>query len=347
MLFSPRISTRELAQLCRRLAVSDEAGIAARTMWAKEAERARGNTRVRLQIVSRAVSQGETLRDALRATGDYFPVLFCEMVDVGEQTGKLDAIFAQLADNYQERLALRRQFLAVITWPMIELIAAIGVIGLLIWIMGMIRGPNPGPDAPDPLGIGLYGNRGLAVYLACVFSVAGLVALTIYAISRGLAWTRPIQHLVMRAPVLGKALGTLSLARLAWSLSATLQSGMEIRRALRLSLASTHNARFTDKIELIDAEIEQGNSIFDAFCLAQCFPPDFLDALATGELSGKLEETMARLSRHYQERAQFALKTINTLAAFLVWILIALLIIFMIFRLASGYIGQLNQLTNF
>ena len=179
MLFSPRISTRELAQLCRRLAISVDAGIDARTMWGKEAQRAKGQLRSRLEIISQAVNQGESLRNSLRGTGEFFPVLFREMVDVGEQTGKLEAIFAQLADHCQEKLKLRRQFLAVITWPMIELIASIGAIGFLIWITGVIRGPNPGTDSFDPLGLGLYGKRGLAIYLAFVFFVAAVVWMTI------------------------------------------------------------------------------------------------------------------------------------------------------------------------
>ncbi len=345
MLFSPRISTHELAQLCRRLAISVEAGIDARTMWAKEAQRAKGHTRSRLQIISRSINQGESLRDALRDTGEFFPVLFREMVDVGEQTGKLDAIFAQLADNCQERLKLRRQFLAVITWPMIELIAAIAAIGFLIWFTGIIRGQNQNQVDIDPLGLGLYGNRGLAIYLAFVFSAAAIVWFTIHAVGRGLAWTRPIQRAVMRIPALGKTIETLALARLAWSLSATLHSGMEIRRALRLSLASTNNARFTDKIETIDEEIEQGNSIFDAFFQAGCFPSDFLDAIAVGEQSGKLEESMADLSRRYKEQAQFSMKTLNTIAAFLVWMIIAAIIITMIFRLFFSYIGAIDQAT--
>jgi len=345
MLFSPRISTRDLAYLCRRLAISVDAGIDARTMWAKEAQRAIGPLQSRLVIISRSINQGESLREALTGTGEFFPVLFREMVEVGEQTGKLDAIFAQLADHCQERLKLRRQFLAVITWPLIELTAAIGAIGFLIWIMGVIRGMNQNQGDFDPLGLGLYGNRGLAIYLAFVFTVAALVWLTIQAIGRGLAWTRPIQRAVMKIPMLGKALETLALARLAWSLSITVQSGMEIRRALKLSLASTNNAKYTDKIETIDKEIEQGNSIFEAFFQAGCFPADFLDALAVGEQSGKLEESMAGLFRQYNEQAQFAMKTLNTVAAFLVWMIIAAIIIAMIFRLAFSYFGFLNNLS--
>jgi len=343
MLFSPRISTRELAQLCHRLAIEIEAGIDARKIWTKETERAKGHAQRQFAFISKAINRGESLRDALKGTGEFFPVLFREMVAVGEHTGRLDAIFAQLAEHYQQRLKLRRQFLAAITWPMVELAAAVGVIGFLIWILGVIREMNQNQGNFDPLGLGLYGNRGLAIYLAFVGIVVAIVWLTIHAIGRGLAWTRPIQLAVMKIPMLGKTLETLALARLAWSLDLTIRSGMEIRRALRLSLASTNNAKYTDQINIVDVEIERGNSIHEAFIEAGCFPVDFLDAIAVGEQSGKLDDSMAVLSRQYQEQARFALKTLNTVAAFLVWLIIAAIIITMIFRLAFSYIGAINQ----
>lgn len=341
MLFSPRISTRELAQLCRRLSIALGAGIDIRTIWAREVERAKGNTRTQLAVISRSINQGESLRDSLNATDDYFPVLFREMVDVGEHIGKLDAIFARMADHYQERLALRRRFLAAIAWPLVELAMSIAAIGFLIWIMGVIRESTHGNI--DPLGFGLYGNRGLLVYLTFIIVLAVIIWLTIQAIGRGLAWTRPIHRVVMNLPVLGKAIETLALARLAWSLSITVASGMEIRRALKLSLAGTNNAKYTDQINNVDGEIERGNSIYEAFTEAGCFPADFLDAVAVGEQSGNLDESMAGLSRQYQDQAQFALKTLNTVAAFLVWLIIAAIIITMIFRLAFSYLGAINQ----
>ena len=343
MLFSPRISTRDLAQLCHRLAISVEVGIDARTIWSRETARAKRYARGQFAVISRTINQGGNLQEAFSGTGEFFPVLFREMVAVGEHTGRLDAIFAQLANHYQERIKLRRQFLAAITWPIIELIAAIGIIGFMIWIMGVIREMN-GANI-DPLGFGLYGNQGLAIYLAFVGTVAVILWLIIRAIGRGLAWTRPIQHFVMNIPMLGKAIETLALERLAWSLSLTLRSGMEIRRALRLSLASTNNARYTDQIKTVDKEIEQGNSIHEAFVEADCFPIEFLDATAVGEQSGKLDDSMAVLSRQYQEQAQFAMKTLNTVAAFLVWIIIAAIITTMIFRLAFFYFGEINQLS--
>ena len=344
MLFSPRIKLRNLAGLCRRSATALGAGIDVRTVWAREAERTARPTfgwcpaaRGRLRAVSEALHRGESMAEALAATGDFFPPLFRELVAVGEQSGHLSEVFAQLADHYEGRLQLRRVFLGAVAWPMIELAAAVVVLGFLIWIMGVIG------HGIDPLGFGLVGNFGLMIYIAFLATVGVLFFLIIEAVRRGLVWTSPIQRAVLRLPVLGRALQTLALARMAWALHLTLNTDMDVRRALRLSLRSTRNARYTDQIKLIEAEIGAGNSIHAAFVAAGCFPADFLDAVAVGEQSGALVESMGRLSRLYQDQARTALAALNVLAGFAVYAVVALVIIVLIFRLAGFYFGTLND----
>jgi type IV pilus assembly protein PilC len=333
---------KPLAALCQRLATALVAGIDVRTVWAREARQARGRAaRRHLAAISAAVNRGESLAGVLAAGGDFFPPLFREMAEVGEQSGHLGEVFARLAEHYQGQLQLRRDFLAAIAWPMLQLAAALTIVGFLIWVTGVI-GQMTGTMI-DILGFGLVGNRGLAIYLAVVAAAAGLLLVSIRAASRGLAWTRPIQRVVLRLPVLGSALQTLALARLAWSMYLTMDAGMELRRGLRLSLRSTHSAWYTDQIERIDAGIAGGNSIYEVFCEAACFPPDFLDALQVGEHSGKLAESMALLSRQYREQARAALATLTMLAGFAVWAAVALLIIALIFRLFMFYLGVINE----
>jgi type IV pilus assembly protein PilC len=332
---------KPLAALCQRLATALVAGVDVRTVWAREARQARGlAARRHLAAVSAAVNRGESLAGVLAAGGDFFPPLFREMTEVGEQSGHLGEVFARLAEHYQGQLRLRRDFLAAIAWPMLQLTAALTVVGVLIWVMGFIAQMTG--TKIDILGFGLVGNRGLAIYLAVVAAAAGLLLLSIRAASRGLAWTRPMQRVVLRLPVLGPALQTLALARLAWSMHLTMDAGMELRRGLRLSLRSTHSTWYTDQSERIDAGIAGGNSIYEVFCEAGCFPPDFLDALQVGEHSGKLVESMALLSRQYQEQARAALATLTMVAGFAVWAAVALLIIALIFRLFMFYLGMIN-----
>ena len=134
MLFSPRISLKQLANLCRRLSTSLAAGINARNVWAREAERAQGvAARWRFRAIRDAVNRGSGMREALDETGDYFPTLFREMVHVGEETGKLSEVFRQLTANYEHQLQLRRNFLAAIAWPGMQFAMAVAIFGFLIW----------------------------------------------------------------------------------------------------------------------------------------------------------------------------------------------------------------------
>ncbi len=345
MLFSARMSLRNRAALCRRLSTALTAGIDIRKVLAREAQQARNAAaRRRLAEVSSAVAQGESLTAAVDATGDYFPPLFREMVEVGEQTGHLGEIFGQLAEHYENQVQLRRTFLGAITWPIIQLTIALAVIGLLIWLAGVIG--RMGDKPIDFLGLGLVGERGLTIYLAILAVAAALLFVLIRAANRGLIFVRPLQRAIFRVPVLGPSLQTLALSRLAWSMHLTMNAGMDLRKALRLSLRNSGSVRYTDAAEAIDATIAEGNSIYESFYEAGCFPADFLDSVQVGEESGKLVESMALLSRQYQEQARAALSTLTMLAGFAVWGLVAILIICLIFRLFSFYLGVLNGALN-
>ena len=345
MLFSPRYSTRDTAQLCQRLSIAIDAGLEVRKIWADETNRAQGMAKSRFRTISQAVAEGHTMTQALAATGDYFPPLMRELTAVGEETGKLDAVYKQLAEHFQQRLQMRRMFLAAIAWPMIQLAAAIAVIALLIVIMGFIRAMNPEVNI-DILGFGLYGSRGLTIYFAFILTVAVVIWLIIRAIGRGLAWTRLIQYLILRIPYIGKTVEKLCLARFVWTFYITLESGMEIRRAVRMSLKSTNHALYIDRIAEIDKAIVQGASLTDAFGDARCFPREFLDALAVGEQSGRLSQTMENQSRQYQDQARAATAVLTTIAGFAVWAIIAAIIVMMIFRLAGFYLGTINNALN-
>lgn len=335
--FSSRIPLRDCAALCRRLATSLNAGVDVRKVLGREADHGRGMAlRRHMAAINEAVGEGQSLAEAVAPAGDYFPPLFHEMVEVGEQTGHQGEIFAQLAEHYENQVQLRRSFLASIVWPMFQLCVALAVVGFLIWISDMLGN--------DMLHFGLKGNSGLAIYLTIVAAAAATVYVMIRAANRGLVWVRPVQRAVMRVPVLGPALGTMALARLAWSMHLTMNAGMELRRALRLSLKSTANARYIDCTERIDATIAGGNSIYEAFCKVKCFPPDFLDTIEVGEHSGRLVESMAHLSRQYREQAQLAFTVLTKFAGFGVWALVAILLIFLIFRLYANYSNMINDL---
>ena len=345
MFISPRIGMKPLAQLCRRVGTSLEAGLEIRDIWNRESERSTPLQRRKVSVVRDAVGRGDSLTLGLAETGRYFPELFRELVQVGEQTGYLDRVFLQLADHYDHQLKIRRMFLAAISLPILYLAAAIGVIGILILALGWIGNMTGRPI--DILGWGLVGPRGFTIYISFVAAAGLLVFLVARAAARGDLWIAPLQWAALKLPVLGKALQTLALSRMAWTLSLTTNTELDVRRALELGQKSTHNIYYTCHLASVDQTLLDGNEIHVALRRTGAYPDEFTDVVETGEMSGRLSESMTTLSRQYLERAYAALAVLTMLAGFAVWGVIAALIIALIIRIfVTAYLGPINEMLN-
>jgi type IV pilus assembly protein PilC len=341
MLLEPHLSNKALAEFCHRLAVETEAGIDIRRSWQREAESARGRMQPAVADVRDAVAKGETLSAALARTGKSFPPLFLEMVEVGEESGTLGQVFHRLAAHYRRQTKMERVFLAGIAWPMLQLVAAIVVIGILILVMGII--PARGGERIDPLGFGLIGVPGFIVYCVFIFLLALGVGAVVVAMRRGVLWTRPLQRALMKTPGLGSALERIALARLAWALHLTLNSAMDLRRVVPLALRATGSDYYMKHTDELVADVARGDSLHVAFSRTGAFPSDFIDALGVAEESGRIVESMDRLSKRYEEESEAALQALTVLAGFVVWALVAGVIVFLIFRLAGFYFNTINE----
>ena len=76
------------------------------------------------------VEKGSTLAEAIAAASDFPPIL-SQMIDVGEQTGKVDEILSKLADFYESQSELKVKALTTAIEPIIMVIMGIGV-GFLV-----------------------------------------------------------------------------------------------------------------------------------------------------------------------------------------------------------------------
>ena len=340
MLGEPRIGLKPLAAVCRRLAISLGAGVDVRTVFNREAKSARGPGHRSFAEISDAVAAGGSISDGFGAHGGYFPEFFRQMVHVGETTGHLPEIFRQLADHYEYQLKLRRTLVSSITWPLIELGLALSVIGLLIWLMGMI----PQLKGNDMLGLGLQGTSGLVKYAGFLALVAVIGLLIHRATVRGMLWVAPLQRLVMHVPQLGRAVETMAISRLAWAMHVTLNSGMEVREAIKLSLKSTQNVYYTQHIDAVMRDITKGREIYEALRDTGAFSIDFLDAVQVGEESGNLVESMGKLADQYQDQAKLAMNTMTILLGVAITGLIAMIIIYFIYQIFSrAYMAPIND----
>ena len=164
MLRNPQVSWAAIESLCRSMGRMLEAGVDIRKSIRTSGKQSSDNRLPReLEQVSQRIASGRTLSEAFQMSDPFFPALFIDLVHVGEQTGNLPEVFHALSRYYHSRIRQVREFREGIAWPAIQLVAAICIIGLLIFILGLLPPQQDGKPF-DVTGIGLYGSTGALIW---------------------------------------------------------------------------------------------------------------------------------------------------------------------------------------
>jgi len=338
--FGARIGHKALARICHNVGGGLHAGVDIRRVFETETMRGSPKQRSEMSKIRSRINEGDTLANSMRGARGYFPPLVVEMVEVGERTGRLERVFFKLADHYDQLVRLKRDFLIGIAWPMMQLSMSVVVIGLMIWIIGMV---HRGPEPPVMTFFGLYGNRGLAIYSGGVALIVGSIAGLIFAVKIELINIAPFIRLMMQVPGIGPGIKTLAISRMTWALAMATDTEIDPRKAIELSVKTTQNSYYTSQIEFMKQVITQGGELTDAFQQTNRFPDDFLDALQTGEISGRISETMELIAKDYEERAKLFYRLLTVITGVLVFVVIAVVIAAVIISFMMQYVGMLYE----
>lgn len=336
---SPRlIPTARLAETLHRLSIALSAGVDLRKAWASETERTPARYRSTMASVNEALAAGDPLAEALQAS-NAFPPLVVGMVTVGEQTGHEPETLRSVAAVLDRQLRTARSLRGKLAWPAFQLSVAIAVIGFLIFIAGVLKDASGNPI--DLLGLGLTGFSGLLIYLL-LLAAAG-VGLW-FGLKRALASWRShglVRQVLIRVPVLGHAATSAEAAL--WCRAAGLAAGAGLDAGRLVDLASSVAPGLAvDRDELVD-QLRGGHTLAEALRDSGRFPPLLCEGLAVGETAGTTDTVLARLADDFDDEAARGFTMAAQAAGGGVWVIVAGMIIFVIFRLFSGYIGMLTD----
>lgn len=343
MLRNPQLSWSALAAFSRSMARMMEAGVEIRKSL-QTSSRQSGDRRLPgvVDNVVQSVASGRTLAEAFAKEGEHFPPLYRDLVSVGEQTGSVPEVFSALAKYYESRVKQVRDFRAAVAWPVIQLIAAVSIVGLLIFILGLLPvGENGKPF--DVLGLGLYGATGSTIWFTCWAVAAGSGFVLWKLLSNNSSWQMILHPVLLGVPVLGHCMRSFATSRFSWCFALTQQAGMSIKPSLECSLKATANGAFIGAQPLIWQELASGEPLTEALTASKLFSSEYLQVVATAEETGTVPEQLDRLSHLFDEEAQRSMTRLTSLFSAGIWVGVALVVIFFIFRIAMLYVGMLND----
>jgi type IV pilus assembly protein PilC len=340
MLLFRRLPLSSLVELCRVLRHNLSAGLTLLDVFRQQAKRGSATVRPLAGRITEALERGDTFGDALDAEKDVLPPLFIALGKLGETTGHLPEIFAELEKYFQLQWQLVRQFRSKSIMPVLQFVFAVLLIAGLLYLMGVIADMNR--SRPLLTFMGLSGGKASLAFLGCIGGVLSSLFAVYMVLTRGMKQKASVDRFLLRVPAIGGALHAVVMNRFTLALYITLDTGLSITKALRLSLNATGNAHFAAQGDVVVAALKSGKSLHEALVDSCLFSDDFLNLIASSEEGGRVPEMMRHQADYYSEETARKLTALTQAATTLVWLIYAGFVIFAIFKIANVYLSALG-----
>ena len=88
--------------------------------------------------------------------------------------------------------------------------------------------------------------------------------------------------------------------------------------------------------------LRTGKPLLDALKRSNLFDAHFLEMVAAAEEGGRVPEMMEHQAEYYHEESSRRMATLTKLLSLLIWLIYAGFMVYMIFQIASIYLGALG-----
>jgi general secretion pathway protein F len=259
------------------------------------------------------VNAGSSFGRALGTAPREFDEVFRAVVGAGEQSGALGPVLESLADDLEQRQALRTKVVGAMLYPaIVSLVAMIIVIVLVTFVVPQIAGVFTSSKRALPaLTVGLLAisafvrNWGWAVAL---LAAGGVIALSVAR--RNEAFRERSDAAVLRLPLLGRLARGYNAARFGGTLAMLAAAGVPILKALQAAAETLGNRAM--RADALDAlvQVREGAPLASALAGKKRFPGLLSMFARLGEQTGQLPKMLLRasnqLSAEVQRRAMSA-----------------------------------------
>jgi type IV pilus assembly protein PilC len=331
-----RLGLKNLAGFSRQLGTMLDAGLSIRRALAVAEKGARQPIKGICQRLGAAIEQGDSLSQALEREGRAFPTLYVRVVRMGEAVGRLDKVLKRLAEYYDFIRTIWMRMLSSLVYPIMEYFAAVAILSGATYILDMV---DTAKMVPRPI----PGFSGGMLFAAGIFLFAAPIV-AYFVATRLFGGLRATHEMMIRIPVVGNVMRALALARFSWSMELMTDAGVNIFNALQWSMDATTNGAFEGRTPAIIQSVKDGVPLSESLRASGLFPHEYVEMMHVGEESGSMPDMFKRLAQNYFEQAERALHALTTVLGWCIWICVAAVIIFFIFRFFSMYLGNINRL---
>ena len=335
-----------LAIWTRQLAGLVTAGLPLERALTALADEAEDDKQRNLVAALRAeVNAGSSFARALGQHPREFSSIYQAVVGAGEQSGNLAAVLERLADDLEERLALKSKLIAAVLYPAIVTLVAIVIVMFLVgYVVPQVASVFAGTKRALPF---------LTVAMLAISSVVRdygfyvVIALFIGSASARIALRRDsfrekFDASVLTMPLVGRLVRDYNAARFVGTLAMLSSSGVPILKAVQAAAETLANRAM--RADALDALVlvREGAPLASALAQKKRFPGLVSMFARLGEQTGQLPVMLQRAAVQLSNEVQRRAMTLATLLEPLLIVGMGLVVMLIVLAVLLPII-QLNQ----
>ena len=301
------LSNAELASFCGQLAMILRSGISAlEGLSIMREDVPAGDGRKLLEDMTGTMETGGSFSDAVENAG-CFPAYMCNMIRLGDQSGRLDDVLGSLSAYYRREEELARSIKSAVTYPLVMLGMMVAV--MLVLIIKVLPVFN---QVFRQLGAGLTGVSGAVLRMGEAMSrysvVFVIVAAAVAAVCAYFLASRKGRAQIRRFST--RFFGTKKLsekiacARFASGMHLALGSGLNIDESLDTVSRLVEHPTVGQKTQTIRKMVAEGGSLADAITQTGMFTGVYARMVNIGVKTGAIDEVMRQIAEQYDDEIE-------------------------------------------
>ncbi|MDM7461829.1 MAG: type II secretion system F family protein [bacterium] len=343
-----RVKLTDLAIFSRQFSTMLDAGVSLiRCLDVLQAQTNNARLRKILIDLSARVESGESLSRSMARHPKAFSQLIIGLIRAGEVGGVLEESLQRIAAFLEKDVELRRKIRSALTYPVIVLLAAIGIVIFLVtWLVPQFA------DLFKELGIkempamtqflidlsALFTQRWYVVVLSVIVI---LIAYKLFVSTR--VGRRVADRVKLRIPVFGPLHHKIVMARFSRTMGTLLASGVPILQAMETVAGVVGNSVVSDAVIESRSRIREGEKIADPLQRSKMFSPMVVHMISVGEESGSLDHMLNKIADFYENEVEM---TIASLTAAIEPVMIVLLGFIVGFIVIAMFLPMIEVISN-
>lgn len=345
-----KVKPRDLSVFCRQFVSITQAGVPMKEALQMLSEQTENKWLKRaISEVLLNVEKGNTLADSMRSQPDIFPPMLVNMVEAGEQSSSLEMAFSRMAVHFEKEAKLKATIKKATIYPIILVIAAIGVIAvMLLFVIPIFIDMFADLDIEMPaitmfvMNSSKWMTSHWYVVLAIIVGVVAAYKL-IYRTTQG---RLTIDRIKMKMPLFGKLTVKTACSQFARTMSTLLMSGISTIDALETTSKIVNNIHYTNAMLKAREEVMKGVPLSEPLEASGIFPPMVYHMTGIGEETGNVEEMLEKMADYYDEEVEMTTQSVLAAMEPIIILFMALIIGTLVIAVISPIASMYNGLDN-